>query len=85
MHYIHDLHAQYGPVVRVAPDEIDIADPAAFKEIHRIGGGYLKSEWYHSFRKGDCQDIFSMIDPKEHAQRRKLLAPLFSNSALMNN
>ncbi|KAH6995761.1 cytochrome P450 [Ilyonectria sp. MPI-CAGE-AT-0026] len=85
MHYIHDLHVRYGPVVRVAPEEIDIADPAAFKEIHRIGGGFLKSPWYQSFRKGDTADVFSMINPKDHAQRRRLLAPLFSNSALMNN
>ncbi|KAF5962340.1 cytochrome P450 monooxygenase [Fusarium bulbicola] len=85
MYYIHELHAKYGPVVRVTPDEVDIADPAAFKEIHRIGGGYLKTDWYESFRKGDCHDVFSMTDPKEHAQRRKLFAPLFSNSALMKN
>lgn len=85
MHYIHDLHARYGPVVRVAPDEIDIADPAAFKEIHRISGGFLKSSWYQTFRKGDTTDVFSVINPKEHAQKRRLLAPLFSNSALMNN
>jgi cytochrome P450 len=85
MHYVHDLHAKYGPVVRLSPEEIDIADPAAFKEIHRIGGGFLKSKWYQSFRSGECHDVFSMTNPKEHAQRRKLFSPLFGQSALMTN
>ncbi|KAI1858148.1 hypothetical protein JX265_010816 [Neoarthrinium moseri] len=85
MHYIHDMHQKYGPVIRVSPHEIDIADPAAFQEIHRIGGGYVKSPWYQTFRTGETADVFSMIDPREHAQRRKLFAPLFSNSALMQN
>lgn len=85
IHYVHDMHLKYGPIVRIAPEELDISDATAFKEIHRIGGGFLKSSWYHSFRKGDTQDVFSMINAREHAQRRKLFAPLFSNTALMNN
>ncbi|KAI0469875.1 cytochrome P450 [Xylariaceae sp. FL0804] len=85
MHYVHALHQRYGPVVRLSPSEIDIAEPAALNEIHRIGSGYLKDPWYQSFRQGDCQDVFSLIDPHVHAQRRKLFAPVFSNSALVNN
>lgn len=85
MHYVHSLHMKYGPVVRLGPNEVGISDPTAFKEIHRIGSGYLKSPWYQSFRKGKTRDIFSMTNPKEHAQRRKLFAPLFTNSALINN
>ncbi|ETS72897.1 hypothetical protein PFICI_15289 [Pestalotiopsis fici W106-1] len=85
MHYVHDLHQRYGPIVRISPHEIAIADPAAFQEIHRSGSGYLKSPWYSSFRQGESADVFSMIDPHEHAKRRRLLAPLFSNSAITQN
>ncbi|KAI3572667.1 cytochrome P450 [Fusarium oxysporum f. sp. albedinis] len=43
-------------------------------------------EWYQSFRKGgQHQDLFSMVNSKTHAQRKKLFALLFSNTALMNN
>ncbi|KAI1856947.1 uncharacterized protein JN550_013549 [Neoarthrinium moseri] len=79
------MHQKYGPIVRISPEEVAIADPAAFQEIHRIGSGYLKSPWYSSFRAGDSADVFSMRDPHDHAQRRRLLAPLFSNSAIMQN
>lgn len=82
LHYIHALHERYGPIVRIAPNEIDIADPQVYKQIHRIGSGFLKDPWYQSFRPGDTNDIFSMIDPKEHSERRKLFASLWTNSAL---
>jgi hypothetical protein len=85
LHYIHEMHQKYGPVVRIAPNEIDVADPQMFKQIHKIGGGFTKDPWYQSFRTGDSQDVFSMIDVKDHAQRRKLLAPLWTNTALHAN
>ncbi|KAI1338388.1 cytochrome P450 [Xylariaceae sp. FL0016] len=85
MHYVHSLHQQYGPIVRVAPTEVHISDPVAFNEIHRIGSGFLKDPWYQSFRQGDTSDLFSQLDPHKHGQRRKLFAPLFSNTALVNN
>lgn len=44
--FIDELHQKYGSVVRIAPTEISIADVNGFKEIHRVGGGYLKSDWY---------------------------------------
>ena len=85
LHYIHELHQKYGPVVRIAPNEIDISDPVLFKQVHRVGGGFTKDPWYQSFRTGDTRDVFSMIDVKEHAQRRKLFAPLWTNTALHAN
>ncbi|KAL2669772.1 hypothetical protein Neosp_015217 [[Neocosmospora] mangrovei] len=83
--YVHELHLNFGSVVRIAPEEISFNDTGAFKEIHRIGGNYVKSPWYQCFRKGKTTDLFSMTNPREHAQRRKLFAPLLSNSALMRN
>ncbi|KAH8680004.1 cytochrome P450 [Tricladium varicosporioides] len=83
--YIHSLHQQHGAIVRIAPNEIDIADPEVYKEIHKIGGGFLKDPWYQSFRQGDTTDVFSMIDPKEHSERRKLFAPLWTSTALHTN
>ncbi|KAH7371599.1 cytochrome P450 [Cadophora sp. MPI-SDFR-AT-0126] len=82
--YIDELHQKYGSIVRIGPNEIDICDPQMFKEVHRIGSGFLKDPWYQTFRHGPggIHDVFSMIDPKEHAERRRLFAPLWTNSAL---
>ena len=49
--YIHRLHLQYGPAVRIAPDEVAFASAAAVKEIYCSGGsGYDKTDFYDLFR-----------------------------------
>lgn len=85
VHYIHDLHSKYGSAVRISPTEIAISDLASTREIHRIGSGYLKSEWYAKFTEEseDSLGIFSMINPKQHAVRRRLFSAAFSSTALL--
>ncbi|KAI4725662.1 cytochrome P450 monooxygenase [Aureobasidium sp. EXF-10728] len=83
--YIHALHQKYGPIVRIAPNEVAINDPASFKDIHKIGSGFLKTNWYEYLNTngvGKCPGIFNMTNPKEHAARRKLLAKGFSQRHL---
>lgn len=49
--YIHALHEQYGPVVRIAPSEVSFTSWPALKEIYCSGGsGYEKSDFYNLFR-----------------------------------
>lgn len=49
--YIHQLHAKYGPVVRIAPNEVSFTSYEAVKEIYCSGGsGYDKTEFYDLFR-----------------------------------
>ena len=48
--YIHALHLAYGPVVRIAPNEVTFTSLAAVKEIYCSGGsGYDKTEFYNLF------------------------------------
>ena len=48
--YIHKLHQQYGPVVRIAPNEVSFTSESALKEIYCSGGsGYDKTEFYNLF------------------------------------
>ena len=48
--FIHDLHTKYGPIVRIAPDEVSFATREAVKEIYTSGGsGYDKSPFYLLF------------------------------------
>jgi hypothetical protein len=52
--YLHDLHKKYGPVVRVAPNEVSFTSAAALKEIYGSGGsGYDKTEFYDLFQVYD--------------------------------
>jgi len=83
--YTDDLHKRYGDVVRIAPDEVAIADIAAVAKIHKTGGGFLKSDFYHKIAPTDEHGLFSLIDPHAHSARRKLFARPFSNSSLQTN
>lgn len=85
VHYIHSLHQRYGPIVRVAPEEIAISDFEAFSTIHKIGGGFLKSAWYDGITPDREPGIFVMRDPHQHAARRRLFARAFSVSSLLAN
>ncbi|GLB11388.1 hypothetical protein AtubIFM57258_008256 [Aspergillus tubingensis] len=82
IYFIHDLHQKYGPVVRIAPDEVSISSLPEFKEIHRVGSAFLKTPWYQKFSWDRNPGVFTMRDPKEHAARRKLFARAFSKSEL---
>lgn len=76
IHYIDALHKQYGPFVRVAPDEVAVNDAAAFKQIHSVPG-YEKSSWYQASSPVDYPAIFGMPN-KAHAVRRRMFARAFS-------
>ncbi|KFA50662.1 hypothetical protein S40293_04868 [Stachybotrys chartarum IBT 40293] len=78
--FIHSLHQKYGAVVRISPKEISIVDPEASKVIHRAGSGFWKSDWYARFTNQPVPTLFTMADPKQHAERRRLLARGFSKS-----
>jgi hypothetical protein len=59
--------------VRVAPDEVAISDISAVKQIHKVGGPYLKSGFYTHIGHKSYKTIFSTTDAQYHAKRRKLL------------
>jgi cytochrome P450 len=83
--YVQELHQKYGSVVRIEPGEVVVSDLEAFREIHRIGSGFVKSDWYKTSTPGIEDNIFAMTDVQDHAARRRLLARPFSRSSLLAN
>jgi hypothetical protein len=60
--YIDGLHRQYGPVVRVAPNEVSFTSEGALKEIYCSGGsGYDKTEFYDLFTIFGRRTMFTML------------------------
>lgn len=62
-----------------------MADLDAFKEIHKIGTKYMKSDWYMRLANFPKAGVFTMLDPHEHGPRRKLLSRSFSRTYLVEN
>lgn len=49
---IHRLHQVYGPVIRLAPNEVSFTSLEAIQKIYSSGGsGYDKTEFYDLFRQ----------------------------------
>ncbi|KAI0354842.1 cytochrome P450 [Trametes cingulata] len=66
--WIHGLHQRYGPVVRVAPNEVSFATREAAKEIYTSGGsGYDKSAFYSLFENYDTPNMFSTLERGRNA------------------
>lgn len=84
--YIHQLHLQYGPVVRLGPSEASFTSAAAVKEIYCSGGsGYDKTEFYNLFTVYDRRTMFSTLDKEAHARRKRMLADRYANSNVMKS
>jgi hypothetical protein len=47
--HVHELHKKYGPVVRLAPDHVSIADSDALQVVYGHGTGTLKSNFYDAY------------------------------------
>lgn len=86
------LHQRYGPVVRVAPNELAFAEPQAWKDImgHRTGGNdasgapageMLKYDKFYLPIEGMPTDIVN-AGREEHALLRRTMAHGFSDRSM---
>ncbi|KAK8116211.1 cytochrome P450 [Apiospora sp. TS-2023a] len=83
---VKDWHEKYGPVVRVAPDELSYTDSRAWPAIYgfpsKDGTGNFEKDpqWWNKAPSG----ILSIVDADEagHRLMRRLQSPAFSDKAL---
>ncbi|KAK1854243.1 GTP-binding protein [Colletotrichum chrysophilum] len=79
--YVHSLHLKYGPVVRIAPNEVSFTSYEAVKEIYgSLGSGYDKSSFYNLFRVFKRRTMFSTLEKGDHAKRKRIIADRYANS-----
>lgn len=71
--YVHSLHQKYGPVVRIAPNEVSFASLEGVKEIYGSGGsGYNKTEFYDLFTVYGRRTMFSTLNKEDVSTTHKL-------------
>ncbi|KAI4665836.1 uncharacterized protein J4E78_003301 [Alternaria triticimaculans] len=87
--HVAQLHAQYGEVVRLSPDELSFTNPKAWRDIYGYGskegpGSAPPKNWN---RRGSSPDgansLVAEQDNAEHARIRKIFSPAFSDRALV--
>ncbi|ETN45556.1 uncharacterized protein HMPREF1541_09388 [Cyphellophora europaea CBS 101466] len=81
---VHAAHLKYGPVVRVGPNELSFASPAAVREIYTSDVFVKEEVFYRAKRIFHENHMMSFRDPEAHRQRRKLLSRGFSQAAMLD-
>ncbi|KAI3337515.1 cytochrome P450 [Xylariaceae sp. AK1471] len=84
---ILDLHLKYGPVVRVAPNDLVFNSAQAWQDIYGFRPGhrtFIKGVFYEGgvFSSRGVSSIDTERDPQRHANMRRLLANAFSMTSL---
>lgn len=79
---IHACHLKYGSLVRIGPNDVDIADGTALSIIYNEKGGFHKAPHYANFNVDGFNTLFSARDPSERAPRAKAVASLFSSASI---
>ncbi|KAI0400713.1 cytochrome P450 [Xylaria palmicola] len=84
VHDIQRLHQVYGPILRIAPDEVTFARADAWTDIFQLRSDrFLKDPVWWKKQPGTPGSLISAIDPETHARMRKALAPGFTARALI--
>lgn len=81
--WLHDLHAQYGTHVRVAPNFISVNSDQGLHDIYGHGKRFKKADFYNAFPaiKG-VYNTHNAIDKTIHGRKRRVLSQAFSDNAL---
>jgi len=80
------MHNTYGPIVRVAPDELSFIEASAWNDIYGIKSGksFIRDpKWYANLTEG--QDDIIVANEVHHARFRKIFSPFFSDKSLRQN
>ncbi|KAF2180281.1 cytochrome P450 oxidoreductase [Zopfia rhizophila CBS 207.26] len=84
-----ELHRKHGPVVRIGPNHVSIADPSYIPVIYNIKENYIKSAFYPiqstSWNKKTEMNIFSTQDPAFHRSERRKIASAYSLPNLLES
>ncbi|KAI0408575.1 cytochrome P450 [Xylaria palmicola] len=82
---IMELHEQYGPIIRISPWELHIADPDFYDTLYAGYAAPRRSEKdpYYTRFVGLDLCVFSTVQHELHRMRRSALNPYFSMASVM--
>jgi hypothetical protein len=78
---IKGLHDQYGPVIRISPNELSFIDPAAWKDIY-LNKEFIRPKEWGSRPPGVTAHSVISAPVEVHARFRKVLGAAFSEKAI---
>lgn len=82
-------HARKGPIIRLGPNEISVADFEGAKKVYIERGGFAKPKWWaEGFMSYGVKNMVSMeggYGSEDHAARKRDIGNVYAKSFLMGN
>ncbi|KAH8641862.1 hypothetical protein IG631_04803 [Alternaria alternata] len=72
---ISKLHDEYGPIVRVTPDELHIRDPSFYEQVYAKNLHLDKEGWDKRF--GCAGGLLPTVNAEQHKRRRAAVAHMY--------
>lgn len=78
--HIRDLHAKYGPIIRINPYELHVSDPTFYDTLYASSAsGEKRDKWeWYTKQFGTPEAMFSTTSHDQHKARRAALNRFFS-------
>jgi hypothetical protein len=82
------LHEQYGPIVRIAPNEVSTTELSAIPKIYRNQSPLSKTDFYSVWGGGNISeqlDTFAETNEKVHSNYRRIVNPVYTLSNVLKS
>ncbi|KAI1424146.1 cytochrome P450 [Xylaria sp. FL1777] len=79
---IKDMHREFGPVVRINPDEVHFNDPEFINDIYPATRRKTDKPLWVGRRSGTPDSIVATLKHDKHRQRRTSIAAFFSDASI---
>ncbi|PBP27886.1 cytochrome P450 family protein [Diplocarpon rosae] len=79
----HAAHLKYGPVIRLAPNELSVNDLSGLRTVY--AGGFEKGQWYSIFDNYGVPCMFSTWHSKSHSAKKRMMSNIYSKSSIHNS
>jgi hypothetical protein len=82
------LHEQYGPIVRIAPNEVSTTELSAIPKIYRTQSPLTKTDFYSVWGGGNISeqlDTFAQTNEKVHSNYRRIVNPVYTLSNVLKS
>ncbi|KAF4185613.1 hypothetical protein CNMCM7927_006431 [Aspergillus lentulus] len=73
-------HQQYGPIARIAPNQVSIASLTAIHEIYSSTSRADKSAFFNNFVAFDSRSVFTTLSFPDHKRKRAVVSAFFQGS-----
>ncbi|KAI1078693.1 cytochrome P450 [Whalleya microplaca] len=77
-----ELHRKYGPIVRIAPNEVSFSSPQIARTVLSAGKRFYKTDFYGVFPPPENPDIFTETREDVHAMKKKVANVPYSMAAM---